>query len=262
MLLSSTKHSFSKFIPEFSFPLVCDILLSYCWSQQPFNGSFCRIIFLHPPSLYGIDADLSTDKGSCLIAFSFACLSKKWVNFSQFEFSWECKKDIPFPEPVTKAIIVTVGSGYFSLFEINVLIEIVCERHLFCSHCDAVNHRYQTLILILATYVLSLLFIWEKRCLLFQTSHFTSQCLFTSFVYLDSYLSYVRNCLSFSILYCAQHDEVSFFPVSSGMAIIQIMNSSHLYLRTSSKTGIFMSWQFIEAPWVSSFYCKHFDLFW
>lgn len=132
---------------NFTFPLVCHILLSYCWSQELFKGSFCRCTFLHPTSLSGVGADLSTDKGGCLLSFPFACLPKKWLNFSQFEFYWESEKDIPFPEPVTVAIMVIVGSGYFSPFELNVLISIVCERHSFCFHCDAVKHRHQTLIL-------------------------------------------------------------------------------------------------------------------
>lgn len=51
-----------NFISEFSFPLVSDIVISYCWSQEPFKGSFCRITFLHPPSLSGIGADLSTER--------------------------------------------------------------------------------------------------------------------------------------------------------------------------------------------------------
>lgn len=122
---------------NFTFPLVCHILLSYCWSQEPFKGSFCRCTFLHPTSLSGVGADLSTDKGGCLLSFPFACLPKKWLNFSQFEFYWESEKDIPFPEPVTVAIMVIVGSGYFSPFELNVLISIVCERLSFCFHCEA-----------------------------------------------------------------------------------------------------------------------------
>lgn len=80
---------------------------------------------------------ISTDKGSCLITFPLAYLPKKWVNFSQLEFHWESNKDFPFPEPATEAIIVIVGSGYFSLFELNALILIVYKRHLFCSHCDS-----------------------------------------------------------------------------------------------------------------------------
>jgi len=77
--------------------------------------------FLHPPSLSDIGGDLATGKGGCLISFPFACLPEKQVNFSQFEFCRE-NKGVPFPEPVTVAIMVIVGSGYFSAFELNVLI--------------------------------------------------------------------------------------------------------------------------------------------
>lgn len=257
-----SKTLIQNFVSEFSFPLVCDILLSYCWSQEPFKGSLCRSTFLRPPSLSGIGADLPTDKGDSLISFPFVCLPKKWVNFSQFEFYWESKKGIPFPEPVTMAIMVIVSSGYFSPFELNVLIYIVCERlvlfPLWCceaqtsdTHPDSGDLRAVSVVHLV------------KKCLLFQTSRFISPCLFTSFVYLDSYLSYVRNCLSFCILYCAQHNEVSIFRVSSGMTIIQIMNSNHLYLWPSCKSVAF-SWAENSEKlheYLPSVVNKEFDLF-
>lgn len=133
MLLFSAKQSYPKLYLLIQFPSGLWYSTLLLLVLRTFKGSFCRITFLYPPSLSGVGADLSRDK-----SFPFACLPKKWVNASEFEFCWECK-NISFRTPVIIAVMVIVGSDYFSLWvkclDLDCLWETLVLFPLWC--CEA-----------------------------------------------------------------------------------------------------------------------------